>query len=66
MLKLKLLKNAYVVTYHKSWCVATYHSYCTAQSFGRGKLWRIWWTISNLPKFYPPNVVSSNSELLLV
>ena len=27
------------------------------------KLWR---NISNPPKFYPPNVVSSNSELLLV
>ena len=40
--------------------------YRTAQNFGRTKLWRIWWTISNPPKFYPPNVVSSNCELFSV
>ena len=42
-------------------------NYRTAQKFGERKLWRqIWWIISNPPKFYPPNIVSSNSELLLV
>ena len=41
-------------------------SYHTAQNFGKRKLWQIWQTISNLPKVYLPNVVSSYSELLLV
>ena len=37
---------------------STSDKYRTAQNFGGRKLWRI---ISNLPKFYPPNVMNSNS-----
>ena len=39
--------------------------YRTAQKFSGTKLWQIWWTIGNTSKFYPPNVVSSNSVIMI-
>ena len=54
---LDVVYESYTLTIKK-----LYHKYIPYST----KLWRIWWTISNLPKFYPPNFVSSNSELLLV
>ena len=31
--------------------------YRMAQNFGGKKLWRIWWFMTDLPKFYPPTIL---------